>query len=404
MSIQRIQGMYNQRELDIDLCGKDLIVTGINGAGKTFFLKEIYRICTEKYTAVVDDVTTLRSEIERLTAEGLAHQRTIIHTPNSRRIEELEKLIAVRLTSMDIVIPDVISQRDKFYKKTSLMQFFPAGRTANIRRSDGAKGLNHIKERYQHVAPQSFFSDNLEEHLVNLKTRQAFAHEEGNQRLARSIKKWIDDFESNLSDLMEDPSVKLVFHPDELRFTIERNNLPTSDFQNLSSGYSAIFSIYSDLLIRTAYFDCQPSDLDGFIIIDELDAHLHVSLQRLILPFFKKSFPNVQFIVSTHSPFILTSVEDAIIYDLGKNQVITEDISLYSYSSVMNGLLQTPPTSVVLEKHINALSNEVSKPKPDIALIQSLVSKIEPSESMLDVVSKAYYVAARAKLVDMGQD
>lgn len=53
-------------------------------------------------------------------------------------------------------------------------------------------------------------------------------------------------------------------------------------------------------------------------MIDELETHLHVSLQKKILPFLTEFFPNLQFIVTTLSPFILNSIEDVVVYDLEK--------------------------------------------------------------------------------------
>jgi len=63
-----------------------------------------------------------------------------------------------------------------------------------------------------------------------------------------------------------------------------------------------------------------PLELEGAVFIDEIDSHLHVSLQRLILPFFIESFPKVQVIVTTHSPFVLMSSRDILVYDLGKEE------------------------------------------------------------------------------------
>lgn len=56
-----------------------------------------------------------------------------------------------------------------------------------------------------------------------------------------------------------------------------------------------------------------------FIVIDEIENHLHPSMQRRILPDLIKAFPNIQFIISTHSPFVINSVSDCHLYVLQKN-------------------------------------------------------------------------------------
>jgi energy-coupling factor transporter ATP-binding protein EcfA2 len=52
------------------------------------------------------------------------------------------------------------------------------------------------------------------------------------------------------------------------------------------------------------------------VTIDEPENHLHPSMQRLLLPSFLKAFPSVQFIVATHSPFMVSAVKDSNVYAL----------------------------------------------------------------------------------------
>lgn len=51
-------------------------------------------------------------------------------------------------------------------------------------------------------------------------------------------------------------------------------------------------------------------EVKGVVVVDEIDLHLHISLQRSILPLFLRLLPNVQFIVSTHSPFFVLGMTD----------------------------------------------------------------------------------------------
>ncbi|HCD6386302.1 TPA: AAA family ATPase, partial [Escherichia coli] len=79
-------------------------------------------------------------------------------------------------------------------------------------------------------------------------------------------------------------------------------------------------------------------DMTGIVLIDEIDAHLHVTLQKKVFSFFSSSFPQIQFIVSTHSPFVIQSVSDAIIFNLSTLDQMG-DLSLYSYTAIIKGLL-----------------------------------------------------------------
>ncbi|MDR3312283.1 MAG: AAA family ATPase, partial [Spirochaetaceae bacterium] len=129
--------------------------------------------------------------------------------------------------------------------------------------------------------------------------------------------------------LFEDQTLTLDFDSDDFKFSICQQNKPPYTFQTLSAGYRALFDIYADLIMRTEYFKVLPKDLTGVVFIDEIDSHLHVSLQRLILPFFANSFPHIQFIVTTHSPFVLMSSPDTVVFDLAKNEPITDDLQQF---------------------------------------------------------------------------
>lgn len=74
----------------------------------------------------------------------------------------------------------------------------------------------------------------------------------------------------------------------------------------------------------------------GIVLIDEPEVHLHLQLQRLIMPILTKVFPNVQFIVATHSPFVLNSLSNAVVFDLERRERI-EDLSEYSYEALAEG-------------------------------------------------------------------
>lgn len=84
----------------------------------------------------------------------------------------------------------------------------------------------------------------------------------------------------------------------------------------LSDGYLRLVSIVTDLAFRCALLNGaavkSQSVLDetpGVVLLDEMDEHLHPSLQSSILTTLSKSFPKVQFIVSTHAPMVMTDVE-----------------------------------------------------------------------------------------------
>jgi hypothetical protein len=89
-------------------------------------------------------------------------------------------------------------------------------------------------------------------------------------------------------------------------------------------------------------------DLEGVVLIDEVETHLHVELQKKILPFLCDFFPKIQFIISTHSPFVLSSVANAVICDLEK-RIVTQDLSGYSYDALIESYFKSDKYSELLK-------------------------------------------------------
>lgn len=117
------------------------------------------------------------------------------------------------------------------------------------------------------------------------------------------------------------------------------------DFESLPAGYRRVFSIVFDLANRAFLLNknCNPT---GVCFIDEIDLHLHPSLAQEILDRLRNTFPNIQFIVSTHSPIILSNFmqdENNIVYQIGRadDKTIRYEKLSNSYGIDYNSILQT---------------------------------------------------------------
>jgi len=76
-------------------------------------------------------------------------------------------------------------------------------------------------------------------------------------------------------------------------------------------------------------------------LIDEVETHLHVELQKRVLPFLIDFFPKIQFIVTTHSPFVLSSVPNAVICDLERREIVdSERFVNASYSQIVKNYFE----------------------------------------------------------------
>jgi hypothetical protein len=91
----------------------------------------------------------------------------------------------------------------------------------------------------------------------------------------------------------------------------------------LSQGYQATIAWVADLvgqMLWEAGTAMAPEDMEGLVLIDELDLHLHPSWQRVLVPALRASFPRVQFIATTHSPLLLTGLRDDEIVRLSSDE------------------------------------------------------------------------------------
>jgi hypothetical protein len=100
-----------------------------------------------------------------------------------------------------------------------------------------------------------------------------------------------------------------------------RVNGDTIHFDTLPDGLKSIISWVADLSLRLEAIPWQQQECDVFshpiiLLLDEVDIHLHPKWQRRILPAIQTLLPNAQIFVSTHSPFVVGSVEDAWVYRL----------------------------------------------------------------------------------------
>jgi predicted ATP-binding protein involved in virulence len=85
----------------------------------------------------------------------------------------------------------------------------------------------------------------------------------------------------------------------------------------LSDGEKCTLAMVGDIARRLAIANPSLADPllgEGVVLIDEIDLHLHPSWQRKIIPGLERTFPNLQFIVATHSPQVLSSAKDAVVY------------------------------------------------------------------------------------------
>ena len=102
-------------------------------------------------------------------------------------------------------------------------------------------------------------------------------------------------------------------------------------------------------------------NIEGVVLIDEIETHLHLELQKKILPLLVQMYPRIQFIVSTHSPFILSSIDNAVIFDLENKTLVSDGMSNLPYEGIVEGYFETERLSDALREKFERYKTLVSK-------------------------------------------
>lgn len=378
--------------IHIDVGGANLIITGGNGSGKTTLLREIHEKLRSFFVhGNLSKAEQLNAEIHKLRTELKRHMP---HSETYRNVTAEISDLRKKITKINgyplLTIFNYRGFISDIKKGLGVIEFFDAHRQANISAARTASSTDYDCAELNDQEKSNQIGMRLESHLVNLHVRKLFAKSELNDlELYKKIELWFQTFRDNLRYLLEDSSADIKFDVENFKFYIYQDSKARYTFQNLSSGYSSIFNVLSRLLMRAEYLRVAPSALTGIALIDELDAHLHVSLQRKILPFLTTTFSSLQFIVTTHSPFVLSSVENAVIYDLTKNEQI-RNLSSYSYEAIAEAIFGVSSSSQLLENRVDEVSEILSSESPNYNRLGALLSSVAPDIEHMDDESKFF--------------
>jgi len=163
-----------------------------------------------------------------------------------------------------------------------------------------------------------------------------------NERSTESVKfaQIIKDFESDLKGLFTlETDFTFVFKSDTDVYLRERDGRE-HPFHQLPHGFKALLGIFGTLRNTIHKQGGEPSTAKGLVLIDEPELHLHVAWQKTFMPNIVKMFPNIQFIIATHSPFILNSLSNTVVFDLEK-QIHFPEMTMYSYKGLVEHYFNT---------------------------------------------------------------
>lgn len=174
-------------------------------------------------------------------------------------------------------------------------------------------------------------------YLLDLKMTEALARNSRKIEKADEIKRWFEHLDNLLQDIFADRTIHLEFDEETFEFHMIQQGKEPFDFNTLSSGYQAVLDIVVDIMMRMQKRTGRSFhfNLPGIVLVDEIETHLHLELQKNIMPLLTSIFPNIQFIVTTHSPFILNSLKDVVIYDLENHLLVEGGLEDVPYDGIV---------------------------------------------------------------------
>ncbi len=173
----------------------------------------------------------------------------------------------------------------------------------------------------------------------------------------------------------------------------------------LSDGEKCTIALFGDLARRMALANPRrdnPLEGNGVVLIDELDLHMHTSWQRKVVRVLRETFPNIQFVITTHSPQILgEGDEDINLFYLVREE---QGVLLKSYHSfigwdanvILEEIMNTPAMNLKIKEQVAELYDCIER--KDYGKAEAIADMLdEKSNGYIDGIAKARVLISRGR-------
>ncbi len=320
------------------------ILTGPNGSGKTTVLHALVNIFDfvdiDEDTVIRDYVNDINNFSKRMRSE---QKSSIIIEYKKHEGTAQEETATFRFPSLNTI------DEDQCIKGEYVALAYSGYRTV------GSSNIDAIQEIGVHPLKDALTFDKdssanfaINQWIANNISKRAIEREKHNTSQANKYASAIVILEKVITELVG-YEIKFSLRTSPLSLIIITSNTEL-EFDVLPDGLRAAISWIGDVLMRLDriyWEEIRPINEQSIILfLDEIEVHLHPAWQRKVLPAVQKLFPNAQIFLTTHSPFVVNSIDGAWVYKLeienGKARLdsVTQSKSGRSYENVLREIFE----------------------------------------------------------------
>lgn len=352
-----ISNFKNIEQLSLDLRGPSSLdgnwtcIAGINGAGKSAILQALCIVLLGERNAAELGSTRLGRMIRRTPDGSLpgAKIEAWIRRGENSRVRIAIPLNVEGIDELELRSDPDYAQMRQLWDEMKSMVFVSYGAARNLTEEEEKRhdfAAKPVRRQMTLFDPLTRIAD------VDVLIKSGSDNSDKRRTLYRLLQQILN--EEGLGVLDEDD--RLVFGRTGTK--VDAIDLPDG-FRSTVAWLADLCSAWHDSAPEGVDRGTDPSRITGIVLLDEIDLHLHPSMARSIVPKLREALPKVQFVVTTHSPLVLSSFDrrELIVLEaddegLVSTRTLDRQVFAFSMDEIYKWLMRTPPHSSVLEEKV----------------------------------------------------
>lgn len=364
-------------KVSIDFSNQTTAIIGANGSGKTTIINAIVVLFESMFVKLLgEEINPFdRIDVKRDISIGLTSENAqvslILNWGDNNGLIQFEifkkgaTVISTdaKLQSFEMSTKDYIQYKVKHNQNIPIPIFYPTDRGVEVTQLKRKKtGLTNYEQAFE----DAFSSKaNFKTFFEWFKEREDYENEmrlnENNDfrlKELKAVRTAITQFLSNFGQLRvkRHPKAEMVIKKGETELSLNQ----------LSHGERIVLAMVGDMAKRLSLANPlldNPLEGQAIVMIDEIELHLHPSWQRKIIQNLERTFPNCQFIITTHSPQILSELDaqDKVIL-LKDNKAHTLPLSYGRDSNwILDVLMDVPSRPIEIKQKLDDYFDLIDK-------------------------------------------